>query len=776
MTPNLRFFALTALTFSFSFIAALPSLRAAESPSRPDLNALLRSMTLEEKVGQLTQFNNGDIITGPAGEKVNLFDEIKAGRVGSVLNSHGPKNVHALQRLAIEKTRLRIPLLFGLDVVHGHETISPVPLAEAASWDLAAIETSARNAAREATADGIAWTFAPMVDIARDPRWGRVMEGAGEDPYYGSLVAAARVRGFQTDPANRRGLESPETLLACAKHFAAYGAAIGGRDYSAVDMSERTLREVYLPPFKAAIDAGAGSLMSAFNQLNGVPTTGHPLLRKILHDEWGFRGFVVSDWASIAELTKHSVARDLAHAAELGLRGGVDMDMMGYAYFRSLAELVRADRVPEAEVDAAVLRILEAKAQLGLFEDPYRYGDEKRLNDPAQRAVHRAAARALAAKTMVLLKNEYKTLPLSPDSGGGIAVIGALAKSARDPLGEWVFKGDDKQAVTLWDGLAAAVGKKRPLTYAPGYRFDPVRPIEKDGPSLGQRLPPPNGKPTADDLIAEAVTVAKNPAVTVIVAVVGEHCFMSGEAASRTDLNLPGSQENLLRALHATGKPVVAVLLNGRPLTIPWLDANLPAILEAWLPGSEAGHAVADVLFGQVNPSGKLPVTFPRTLGQVPIFYAAQPLGRPLDEKDRYTSKYLDAPNTPLYPFGYGLSYTTFTYGKPTLDRSALKLGANETIRASVTLKNTGPRAGREVVQFYLRDLVASIARPVQELKGFQLVELAAGETCEVVFEITPAMLSFLGPDWKPLIEPGEFEVMIGGNSRDVQRVKFLAE
>ena len=665
----------------FAFVLLLAA-AAQQSSAEARIDALLRRMTIEEKLGQLTQYVPDQPEFKPALEK---------GLVGSILNSGPAARINEIQRNALAGSRLKIPLLVGHDVIHGYRTIFPIPLAIASTWDPELAELSARVAAREARAAGIRWTFAPMVDIARDPSCGRIAEGAGEDPHLGAAMAAAYVRGFQS-----------EGLLACAKHFAAYGAPLGGRDYAEVEMSEQTLREVYLPPFRAAVDAGAASLMSAFNTINGVPSSANRrLLQDVLRDEWGFRGFVVSDWTAVAELMNHGIAATKADAAALAITAGVDLDMVDGTY------TLLGGRVPEAVIDRAVRRMLKAKFDAGLFDDPFT--DEKRAAVVTLTPEHRAAARRVAQRAIVLLKNEKSLLPLRPDAR--VAVVGSLANSKADMLGTWAAPGQPEDAVTLVEGL----GARRSL----------VPPEEAD----------------------------------VIIAAMGESREISGEAASRTSLDLPREDQALLERLVAGGKPVVLVVMSGRPLSISWAAEHVPAILQAWHLGVEAGHAVADVLLGDVNPSGKLPVTIPRHVGQVPIHYSQLPTGRPPDPKNKFTSKYVDASIGPLYPFGHGLSYTTFEY-------SDLQVSATG---ASVVVRNAGDRAGEEVVQLYISDPVASVSRPLKELKGFRRIALKPGESRRVTFAITTESLRFWGPKgWT--VEPGEFVVRVGGLAATLTR------
>lgn len=708
------------------------------------MDSILALMTLEEKLGQLNQPGGPGADTGPA-QRAGSEEDVRAGRIGSFLGVHGAANTRSLQRIAVEESRLGIPLLFAYDVIHGFRTIFPVPLAEAASFDPEAVERASRIAAIEASADGITWTYAPMVDIARDPRWGRVVEGAGEDPYLGSVMAAARVRGFQGDD-----LSADNTILATAKHFVAYGAAEGGRDYDAADVSERTLREIYLPPFHAAVEAGVGSVMGAFNEVAGTPMHAHDgLIDGLLREEWGWDGILVSDYTGIMELLNHRVAADSAEAGALALRAGVDVDMISRIYLRHGAALVADGRVDEGIIDDAVRRVLRAKYDLGLFDDPYRYADPARTDSLTLRPEFVQHARDLARKSIVLLKNEpvngSPLLPLRKDLGT-IAVIGTLAADSVSALGSWAGAGRPRDAVPILDGIRQAVSPGTEVLYAPGA---PVEEIDRSG-------------------FEEALRIAR--AADVVVLVVGEDREMSAEARNRSDLGLPGVQQELVEAVHATGTPVVTVLTNGRPLAIPWLAENAQALIEAWYLGIQMGPAVADVLFGDYNPAGRLPVTFPRATGQVPIYYNHKSTGRPPTE-DRYTSKYIDVHWTPQYPFGYGLSYTTFAYGAPRL--SARSIEAGDSIVVTVDVTNTGPREGDEVVQLYVRDDVASITPAVRRLRGFRRITLRPGETRTVSFTLHPRDLAFWNAAMRLVVEPGSFTVMVGGNSQDVQQVQF---
>jgi beta-glucosidase len=706
------------------------------------VNELLGKMTLEEKVGQLNQYSGDNTVTGPLTINPNKEQEIKAGKIGSMINILGAKYTRQYQELAMQ-SRLKIPLLFGLDVIHGYKTTFPIPLAEAASWDLAAIELSARVAAREASASGIHWTFAPMVDISRDPRWGRIMEGGGEDTYLGSKIAYARVKGFQ---GNKLG--DLNSIMACAKHFAAYGAAIGGRDYNSVEMSNRALWETYLPPFKAALDAGAATFMNSFNDINGIPATGNKYIqREILKGKWNFSGFVVSDWNSIGEMVAHGYSKDPKEAAYAAITAGSDMDMESNAYRNNLAQLVREGKISESLVDEAVGRILRKKFELGLFDDPYRYSDAKRQQKELTNPENAKAAREVASKSIVLLKNEKNVLPLSKTIKT-IAFIGPMVKLKRANHGFWAVDLKDVDStyiVSQWEGLQRKVGKGTKLLYAKGCG---ITSSDKSG-------------------FQEAVDMANQ--ADVVILSVGERHDMSGEAKSRSTINLPGIQEDLIKELQKTGKPIVVLINAGRPLVFNWTADNMPTIVYTWWLGSEAGNAIADVLFGDYNPSGKLPMTFPRSEGQVPIYYNHLNTGRPAkDENDHiYVSAYTDIKNTPKFPFGYGLSYTTFGYSDLKLSKSTIK--KSETLEATVTITNTGKFAGEEVVQLYLRDKVASIVRPVKELKDFRKIKLAPGESKSITFVIDNDKLSFYHNDLELRSEAGVFDLMVGSSSEDIR-------
>ncbi len=723
------------------------------------IDSLLGRMTLEEKIGQLNQYSSNFDITGPPPEAKDArqrFERIRSGLVGSMLNVTGAEATRQAQELAVENSRLHIPLIFGLDVIHGYQTSFPIPLGEAASWDLEAIELSARIAATEAAAAGIHWTFAPMVDIARDARWGRIMEGAGEDPYLGSMVAAARVRGFQG-----ASLAATDTIAACAKHFAAYGFAEGGRDYNTVDISEHTLRNVVLPPFKAAVDAGVATLMNSFNEIGGVPTTASShLQREILKGEWAFDGFVVSDWGSIGELVQHGVARDPRHAAELALTAGSDMDMEANAYLDHLPALVENGTLGEELIDDAVRRILRIKFRLGLFDDPYRYCDPEREARLLSSRNHLDAARDVARKSIVLLKNDGNLLPLD-SKNGTIAVIGPLAADKNTPLGGWRAMAIENSAVSLLEGVRSAVGNGTEIRYEEGARL-----------IAGDRDPHRELEFNLDDRSGFAAAVAVARGADAVVLALGEDALQSGEGRSQVDIGLKGVQDDLLKAVLAVNPNVVVVLMNGRPLVLDWMAANVPAIVEAWHLGSEAGNAIADVLFGDYNPSGKLPASFPRHVGQEPLYYNHKNTGRPTPTGLVFWSHYADVPNSPLFPFGHGLSYTTFAYSQ--LRLSVPEIGFGDELTVEITVENTGTRTGTEVVQLYVRDLVGSLTRPVMELKGFKKIELEPKQARKVAFTLTADDLAFYTARGRWEAEPGEFAVLVGGSSGDVVEKRFV--
>lgn len=756
---NLQRLTLTSIAlFLFLISCGKPSSsrRSNSAEISAKVEALLSQMTLDEKIGQMNQYNGFWNATGPApseGDAKNKYEHLRTGLVGSVLNVTGVDNARGMQKIVVEESRLGIPLIFAFDVIHGYATVSPIPLAESCSWDLEAIRRSAEVAAIEASAVGINWTFAPMVDISRDARWGRVMEGAGEDPYWGSLVAAARVRGFQGND-----LSSYNSIVACAKHFAGYGFSESGRDYNTVDVSRTTLYNTILPPFRASLDAGVRTFMNAFNVLDGVPATGNSFLqRDLLKNKWNFDGFVVSDWGSITEMTTHGHTRDLSHAAEMAIRAGSDMDMESYAYVKHLKELVETGKVEEKLIDDAVRRILTVKYELGLFDDPYRYLDNKREDTLLNHPAHHAAALDIAKKSIVLLKNETNLLPLSTTQKG-IAVIGALADDKTSPLGNWRLGAKDGTAVSVLEGLRKYTAD---FSYAKGVE------VYTEAKDFLHEVKVNETDPSG---IKEAVRAAKKAKVVVLV--LGEHGYQSGEARSRATLGLPGLQQRLLEEVYAVNKNIVLVLMSGRPLALPWADENIPTIVQGWQLGSQSGNAIAEVLFGAYNPSGKLTMSVPRDVGQVPLYYNHLNTGRPDDKGDIvFWSHYIDMPNEPLYPFGYGLSYTEFTYTDLEVDASNPK-----GVKVKVNVKNTGDRDGEEVVQLYIRDKVAAVARPVKELKGYEKVALQAGYTTQVEFILTDEELGFYDHDGNFIIEKGEYEVMVGGNSRDVLSASFATK
>lgn len=714
------------------------------------VDSVLNLMTLEEKVGQLNQYNGFWEITGPTpkeGQAAKKYDDLKRGLVGSMLNVKGVKDVKALQKIAVEQTRLGIPLIFGFDVIHGYKTISPIPLAEAASWDLEAIKKSAAIAAEEAAAVGLNWTFAPMVDISRDARWGRVMEGAGEDPYLGSKIAVARVQGFQGED-----LSATNTILACAKHFAGYGFAESGRDYNTVDVSESVLQNTIFPPFKAAVDAGVRTFMNSFNELNGIPATGSSYLqREVLKGDWKFDGLMVSDWGSINEMIAHGFAKDSKQAAEMAINAGSDMDMESSAYVTYLVALVKEGKVKERLIDDAARRVLKVKFELGLFDDPYKYCDENRELVTIGKPEFQEGVLDMARKSIVLLKNEKELLPLKK-SGQKIAVIGALASDKTSPLGSWRIAADDESAVSVLEGLQKYKGNQ--LTYAKGANVTIGR---------TQFIWETKINTTDKSEFAAAIAIAKQ--AEVVIMVLGEHGLQSGEGRSRTEIGLPGVQQELLEAVYKVNPNIVLVLNNGRPLAIPWADENIPAIVEAWQLGTQSGNAIAEVLYGDYNPSGKLPMTFPRNVGQIPIYYNFKNTGRPTmnEPESVFWSHYIDEKNTPLYAFGHGLSYSKFEYSN--LKLSSNSFTKNGKIEISITLKNTSKIAGKEVVQLYIRDLIGSVTRPVKELKGFEMIELMPNETKVVTFEINEKTIEYFTANRKWEAESGDFKVFIGGSS-----------
>jgi beta-glucosidase len=723
------------------------------------VNGLLSKMTLEEKLGQLNLPASSDFVTGAVSSS-DIAEKVKAGKVGGVFNIRSVTKIKELQEFAVKNTRLHIPLLFGMDVIHGYRTIFPIPLGMSATWDMSIIEKSARIAASEASADGIQWTFSPMVDLTRDPRWGRTSEGNGEDPFLSSAIAKAMVHGYQGND-----LSAPNTIMSCVKHYALYGAAEGGRDYNTTDMSRVSMYNNYFPPYKAAVDAGVGSVMVSFNEIDGVPASGNKwLVDDVLRKQWKFNGFVVSDYTGIPEMMNHGIG-DFQTVNARALNAGVDMDMVGEGFLTTLKKSMQEGKVTLAQINKACERILIAKYELGLFDDPYRYCNEKRSATEVFTDKNRADAREIAAQSFVLLKNNNNLLPLA--KGKKIALVGPLANAKENMTGTWSVGADNTQSVTLLKGLTNGVGTFGKVSYAKGANLDDDLELEKRQTMFGKDIPR-DGR-TPEQLLQEAIAVSSD--ADVIVAALGEGAESSGESASRSNLDLPASQQKLLKALLATGKPVVLVLFNGRPLTLTWEDANVPAILDVWFAGSEAGDAIADALLGKVNPSGKLSMSFPQNVGQIPLYYNHKNTGRPLGKWfSKFQSNYIDVSNDPLYPFGYGLSYTNYEYGS--IQVSSTQLKGDQKLTASVTVKNTGKLAGKEVVQLYIRDVVGTETRPVQELKGFQKIALAAGESKKVEFEITPELLKYYNGDLKYIWEAGEFEIMIGPNSRDVKKVK----
>ena len=731
------------ITVSFSFSQQ----KSAVDSIDIKVEALLQKMTLEEKVGQMNQYNGFWNVTGPApkgGDAKLKYEHLKKGLVGSVLNVEGTTNVRKLQEIVVNQSRLGIPLLFGLDVIHGHKTLSPIPLGESASWDLDAIEQSARAAATEASAVGICWTFAPMVDISRDARWGRVMEGAGEDPYLGPKIGIARVHGFQGN-----NLAAPTSIIACAKHFAGYGFVEAGREYNTVDVGTSTLYNIILPPFKAVVDNHVRTVMNAFNVLNGVPSTGNKFLqRDILKNKWGFDGFVISDWASGAEMVEHGFAKDLKQAAEFAANAGSDMDMQSYAYVTYLKQLVEEGKVDIKLVDDAVRRVLRVKFELGLFDNPYKYCDTKREQETINHPDTKTAL-DIARKSIVLLKNESSLLPL-PKNQKNIAIIGSLANDKNSPLGSWRIGSDDSSAVSFLEGFNK---------YNTNYKYAKGADLTVGKTTFIREL---QMNETDTSEFAQAIQFAKQS--DVVIMVLGEHSFQSGEGRSRTKIGLPGVQQQLLEAVYRVNKNIILVLMNGRPLAIPWAAEHIPTILETWQLGTETGDAIAQVLFGTYNPSGKLPMTFPRSVGQCPIYYNHYNTGRPRPKsKDEvFFSHYTDESVNPLYPFGYGLSYTTFQYSNLIIDTTD-----NKNIKVRVTVTNTGTRVGEEVAQLYIHQRVASVVRPVKELKGFEKFSLQPKASKVVTFTLTDKELGFYNNDGNYVVEPGDFEVMVGTNSQE---------
>ena len=751
-----------ALAASLVVVAA--GLQAQKAPRDMDrfIDQLMKKMTLEEKIGQFNLPVTGEITTGQA-KSSDVAKRIRNGEVGGLFNLKGVERIREVQRQAVEESRLGIPLLFGMDVIHGYETIFPIPLGLSCTWDMKAIEESARIAAVEASADGISWTFSPMVDVSRDPRWGRVSEGNGEDPFLGAAIARAMIRGYQGKDMSRN-----DEIMACVKHFALYGASEAGRDYNTVDMSRQRMFNEYMLPYQAAVEAGVGSVMASFNEVDGVPATGSKwLMTDVLRKQWGFDGFVVTDYTGINEMIDHGMG-DQQTVAALALNAGVDMDMVSDAFSGTLKKSVEEGKVSAAAIDAACRRILEAKYKLGLFDDPYKYCDVNRPKKQIFTKEHRAIARKTASESFVLLKNEG-VLPLSKK--GTIAVVGPLANTRSNMPGTWSVAAVLDNAPSLVEGLREVVGDRAKVVTAKGSNLIGDADYEKRATMFGRELHRDNR--TDRELLDEALKVAAG--ADVIVAALGESSEMSGESSSRTNLEMPDVQRALLQKLLKTGKPVVLVLFTGRPLVLTWEEEHVPAILNVWFGGSEAAYAISDVLFGDVNPSGKLTATFPQNVGQIPLFYNHKNTGRPLQEGrwfEKFRSNYLDVSNEPLYPFGYGLSYTTFAYSD--IHLSSTEMSADGELTATVTVTNTGSRDGAEVVQLYIRDLVGSVTRPVKELKGFEKIFLKAGESRKVSFSITPELLKFYNYDLQFVCEPGDFDVMIGGNSRDVKKARFL--
>ena len=724
------------------------------------IDGLMKKMTLEEKIGQLNLPSAGDITTGQA-KSSDIAKKIREGKVGGLFNVKTVAKIKDIQRVAVEESRLKIPLLFGMDVIHGYETVFPIPLGLSCTWNLEAIEQSARIAAIEASADGINWTFSPMVDIARDPRWGRIAEGSGEDPYLGAQIAKAMVMGYQGN------LTDNTQILACVKHFALYGAAEAGRDYNTTDMSRVRMFNEYFPPYKAAVDAGVGSVMASFNEVDGIPATANKfLMTEVLRNLWGFKGFVVTDYTGINEMIDHGMG-NLQEVSALALQAGIDMDMVGEGFLTTLASSLKEGKVTIQQIDHACRLILEAKYILGLFDNPYKYCNESRAKTDIYTAAHRKIARSIAAESFVLLKNQDDLLPLK--KGGTIAVIGPLADNKRNMPGTWSVAANFDNAISVLTGIKEVAGTEANVLYAKGSFLDDDSLFEQRAGMFGKDFSR-DGK-TKQQLMDEALAVAAR--ADVIIAAVGESSEMSGESSSRTNLDIPQAQKDLLAALIKTGKPVVLALFTGRPLTLVWEKENIPAILNVWYPGSEAGYAIADVLFGDVNPSGKLTTTFPQNVGQVPIYYNHKNTGRPLEEGkwfSKFRSNYLDVSNDPLFPFGFGLSYSNFYYGN--MKVSATQLKGSQTLTVSVPITNNGKMPGKEVVQLYIRDVVGSSTRPVKELKGFEKVLIQPGETKTVTFKITPGDLKFYNYDLKYDWEPGDFDIMVGPDSKQVQTTR----
>ena len=753
-------FLLTAV-ITASAVTAMATPQADKGKMDQFIDNLMGKMTLQEKIGQLNLPVSGEIVTGQA-KSSDVAGKIRKGQVGGLFNVKGVENIREVQKIAVEQSRLKIPLLFGMDVIHGYETVFPIPLALSCSWDMEAIKESARIAAKESSADGICWTFSPMVDICRDPRWGRMAEGGGEDPYLGSEISAAMVKGYQGDD-----LTDKNTIMACVKHFALYGAPEAGRDYNTVDMSHLSMFNNYFPPYKAAIDAGVGSVMTSFNVVDGIPATGNKwLMTDVLRDRWGFDGFVVTDYTAISEMIAHGMG-DLQQVSAMSLSAGTDMDMVADGFLTTLEKSLKEGKVTMAEIDKACRRILEAKYKLGLFDDPYKYCDASRVKKDIFTAENRAVARKIATETFVLLKNENNLLPLQRK--GKIALVGPLANTKANMPGTWSVAAASDKYNSLYESMKQSLAGKAEVLYAKGSNlmYDAQR--EAEATMFGREM---RDSRSAQELLDEALNVASQ--ADVIVAAVGESSEMSGESSSRTNLEMPDAQRDLLTALKKTGKPIVLVYFAGRSTVMTWEQENFPAILNVWFGGSEAADAICDVVFGDVSPSGKLTTTFPKNVGQIPLYYNHLNTGRPLEAGkwfSKFRSNYLDIDNDPLYPFGYGLSYTTFRYGDLQLSNNSMNEKGK--ITASVTVTNTGNYDADEIVQMYIRDMVGSVARPVKELKGFERIHLKKGESRTVSFDITAEQLKFYNSALNCVCEPGEFEVMVGGNSRDVQTKKF---
>ena len=753
-------FLLTAVITASAF-TAMAAPQADKDKMDQFIDNLMGKMTLQEKIGQLNLPVSGEIVTGQA-KSSDVAGKIRKGQVGGLFNVKGVENIREVQKIAVEQSRLKIPLLFGMDVIHGYETVFPIPLALSCSWDMEAIKESACIAAKESSADGICWTFSPMVDICRDPRWGRMAEGGGEDPYLGSEISAAMVKGYQGDD-----LTDKNTIMACVKHFALYGAPEAGRDYNTVDMSHLSMFNNYFPPYKAAIDAGVGSVMTSFNVVDGIPATGNKwLMTDVLRDRWGFDGFVVTDYTAISEMIAHGMG-DLQQVSAMSLSAGTDMDMVADGFLTTLEKSLKEGKVTMAEIDKACRRILEAKYKLGLFDDPYKYCDASRVKKDIFTAENRAVARKIATETFVLLKNENNLLPLQRK--GKIALVGPLANTKANMPGTWSVAAASDKYNSLYESMKQSLAGKAEVLYAKGSNlmYDAQR--EAEATMFGREMRDPR---SAQELLDEALNVASQ--ADVIVAAVGESSEMSGESSSRTNLEMPDAQRDLLTALKKTGKPIVLVYFAGRSTVMTWEQENFPAILNVWFGGSEAADAICDVVFGDVSPSGKLTTTFPKNVGQIPLYYNHLNTGRPLEAGkwfSKFRSNYLDIDNDPLYPFGYGLSYTTFRYGDLQLSNNSMNERGK--ITASVTVTNTGNYDADEIVQMYIRDMVGSVARPVKELKGFERIHLKKGESRTVSFDITAKQLKFYNSALNWVCEPGEFEVMVGGNSRDVQTKKF---